>query len=404
MKHESWNNVVKGLLVGLLLLVIAALIFVCTKISFLFTPISTFLSTIMGPFLIAGFLYYLLQPLVKLLRKLHVTGRAANVMAFVFLVLIIVGGLAYLIPQVVDQVVGLVNSIPAFLKDTESFVRTFAKSNLAAELHIQDILNSINLNQGEALKFASKHLSTGAITFSAVVGHIGNALVNVFMAPLVLFYFMKDGDRLSPSLQRFTPPRWRKFVANLLHKMNATMDSYFTGQFTDMLIVGILSCIGYTISGTPYALVIGITAGIMNMVPYIGPWLGAIPAVLVASTVSWKQVVFAVIVAVAVQQIDNNFVYPNVIGKSMEIHPLTVLVLLLTAGNMFGLLGVILGIPVYAVIKTILACLVEEPRITFFNFMRRDKAVAAAAGDDADAETPKPEEPSSDKKDAADKK
>lgn len=386
MKRESWSNVLKCLLVGLLLLVIAALIFVCTKISFLFTPISTFLSTIMGPFLIAGFLYYLLQPLVKLLHKLHVKGRAANIGAFVLLLLLIVGGLAYLIPQIVDQVVSMVNSFPSFLKEAESFVRSFANSKIAADLHIADILRNVNLDKTEALKFAGKHLSTGAITFSAVVGHIGNALVNVFMAPLVLFYFMKDGDKLSPSIQRFTPPKWREFVGNLLHRMNATMDSYFTGQFTDMLIVGILSCIGYTISGTPYALVIGMTAGVMNMVPYIGPWLGAVPAVLVAATVSWKQVIFAIIVAVVVQQIDNNFVYPNVMGKSMEIHPLTVLVLLLTAGNMFGLLGVILGIPVYAVIKTTLACLVEEPRIPFFNFMRRDKAVEEAADAEGDDE------------------
>jgi predicted PurR-regulated permease PerM len=376
----------KTLLVALLLLIVAALIYVCTKLGFLFTPFTTFLSTIMGPFLIAGFLYYLLQPLVKLLNKLHVKGRAASIMAFVLLVLILGGGLAYLIPQLVTQVASLVQNLPNFLKDTETFVRDFANSKLAAELHISDIVASVKIDKNEILKFVSAHVSTGATSVSAVVGHIGNALVNIFMAPLVLFYFMKDGNKLSPSIQRFLPEQWRPFTANLLHRMNATMDSYFTGQFTDMLIVGILSCIGYAISGTPYALIIGITAGIMNMVPYIGPWLGAIPAVAVAATVSWKQVLFAVIVAVAVQQIDNNFVYPNVIGKSMEIHPLTVLVLLLTAGNMFGLLGVILGIPVYAVVKTMLACFVAEPKIPFFDWMRTDKDVMEEATGNADAD------------------
>ncbi|WP_164848117.1 AI-2E family transporter [Lacticaseibacillus hulanensis] len=385
MKVKTQSNLMKTLLVVVLLLATAGFVFVCTKISFLFSPISTFLSTIMGPFLIAGFLYYLLQPLVKLLNKLHVQGRAASIMAFVLLVLILGGGLAYLIPQLVNQVAALVQSFPSFLKKTDTLVREFANSKLAAELHISEILSSVKINQGEAVKFVTTHFSTGATSVGAIVGHIGNALVNVFMAPLVLFYFMKDGNKLSPNIQRFLPASWRPFTANLLHRMNSTMDSYFTGQFTDMLIVGILSCIGYGISGTPYALIIGITAGIMNMVPYIGPWLGAIPAVAVAATVSWKQVLFAVIVAVAVQQIDNNFVYPNVIGKSMEIHPLTVLVLLLTAGNMFGLLGVILGIPVYAVAKTVLACLVEEPRIPFFNWMRTDDAVVAeATGEPAD--------------------
>ncbi len=372
MKVKTQSNLMKTLLVAVLLLVAAALVFVCTKISFLFSPISTFVSTIMGPFLIAGFLYYLLQPLVKLLNKMHIRGRKASVLAFVLLLLILGGGLAYLIPQLVTQIASMVQSLPAYLNDMEKLVRQFANSKLADDLHISELVSSVKINQSQIVKFVSEHVSTGATSLSTVVGHIGNALVNIFMAPLVLFYFLKDGDKLSENIQKFMPPRWRSFTANLLHRMNATMDSYFTGQFTDMLIVGILSCIGYAISGTPYALVIGITAGIMNMVPYIGPWLGAIPAVAVAATVSWKQVIFAAIVAVVVQQIDNNFVYPNVIGKSMEIHPLTVIVLLLTAGNMFGLLGVILGIPVYAVVKTVLACFVAEPRIPFFNYMRKD--------------------------------
>ncbi|KRM54681.1 permease [Lacticaseibacillus sharpeae JCM 1186 = DSM 20505] len=389
LKLKTQSNLMKTLLVAVLLLVVVSLVFVSTKIGFLFTPISTFLSTIMGPFLIAGFLYYLLQPLVKLLNKLHVRGRAASIMAFVLLVLILGGGLAYLIPQIVTQIAAMVQNLPSFLTDTEKFVRDFASSRLAEEMHLSSILSSVEINRNAILKFVTAHVSTGATSVGAVVGHIGNALVNIFMAPLVLFYFMKDGNKLSPNIQKFLPQQWRPFTANLLHRMNATMDSYFTGQFTDMLIVGILSCIGYAITGTPYALLIGITAGIMNMVPYIGPWLGAIPAVAVSATVSWKQVLFAVIVAVAVQQIDNNFVYPNVIGKSMEIHPLTVLVLLLTAGNMFGLLGVILGIPVYAVAKTVLACLVAEPRIPFFNWMRDDAAVQAeATGDDDDPATP----------------
>ena len=389
MNRDSMNRLVKVLLVGVTFLVIAGLVFILSKISFIFSPITTFLSTIMGPFLIAGFLYYLLQPLVKLLQKIHVRGRAANVLAFVLLILILGAGLAYLIPQVVKQIASLVGNLPSFMRDAEVWVRHLANSKIAGELHVRDVLKSVNLDSSQIANYASKYVGSSAATVGTIAGHIGNALVNIFMAPLVLFYFMKDGGKLSGSIQRFVSPKWREFVANLLSRMNTTMESYFSGQFMDMLIVGILSCIGYAISGTPYALIIGITAGIMNMVPYIGPWLGAIPAVLVAMTVSWTQVIFAIIVAVAVQQIDNNFVYPNVIGKSMEIHPLTVLVLLLTAGNMFGLLGVILGIPAYAVAKTVLKCLVDEPRLHFFSWMRKPApatdAPATPASDDKQA-------------------
>ncbi|WP_390407588.1 AI-2E family transporter [Lacticaseibacillus jixiensis] len=376
MKRNFHTDHSKALQGATLLLILATLVWVCTKISFLFTPLTTFLSTIMGPFLIAGFLYYLLQPIVKLLHLLKITGRKASVLAFVLLLVILIGGLAYLIPHAVTQISSLVQNLPQNIKHWESVLRDFAGSDLAKQLHINEIIGAIQIDQNTVLKAVSTKIGTGVNGVSAIVGHIGNTLVNVFMAPLVLFYFMKDGNKLSGNIQRFLPAQWRGFAARLLHRMNETMESYFTGQFTDMLFVGILSCIGYALTGTPYALIIGIAAGIMNMVPYIGPWLGAIPAVAVAATVSWKQMLLAVIVAVVVQQIDNNLIYPNVIGKSLEIHPLTVLVLLLTAGNMFGLLGVILGIPVYAVVKVILASLVEEPRIPFFNWMNAPQAQA----------------------------
>ncbi|WP_054750854.1 AI-2E family transporter [Lacticaseibacillus thailandensis] len=359
----------RWLYVTVQLLLLALLIFVCTKISFIFAPLRTFFSTLLGPFLIAGFLYYLLRPLVKLLMKLKMKRRAANITAFVLLLVLVIGGLAVLIPHITSQVVNIVQNLPQLAGRVQKLANQLAGTDIAQGLGLDAVVKKLDFDNQKLIKYLANLLGDNATEISSIVSWIGNALVNIFMAPIILYFLMKNGDRLSGNIQRFCPPARRPFVANLLHRVNTTVETYFTGQFTDMLIVAILSCIGYYIVGTPYALAIGFTAGVMNMVPYIGPWLGAVPAVLVAMTVSWQNVLWAVVVAVAVQQIDNNFVYPNVIGKTLDISPLTVIVILLTAGNIWGLLGVILGIPAYAVVKTVLTCFIAEPNNGFFDYM-----------------------------------
>ncbi len=367
--HQPRSGLVKTLLIGCTILVFSGVVFILSKVSFLFTPIQTFLSTIAGPFLIAGFLYYLLQPLVKLLRRIHIKGRAASILAFIILLALIGAAIAYVAPRAVVEVKEIVDHFPAYLAGIQTWVHGFSQTDIARSLKLNSILDNLKIDNQQALKVFTSHFSTGAASFTGLIGKVGKTVINILLTPIVLLYFLKDGHRLLPSITRLVPPKWRPFTKQVLQQANKTMENYFNGQFVDMLFVGVLSAIGYAAVGTPYALVIGIIAGVLNMVPYIGPWLGGIPAVLVATSVSWHQVIWVIIVAVVVQQIDNKLIYPNVIGKSMNVHPLTILVLLLTSGNMFGLVGVILAIPGYAVLKTILQCIADEPLIPLFNYL-----------------------------------
>ena len=172
--------------------------------------------------------------------------------------------------------------------------------------------------------------------------------------PFIVFYMLKDGPKLLPNIKKVFSPRHADAIENLLGQMSATIAKYISGQAIECLAVGTMSVIGYGLVGLPYALIIGIFAGITNIIPYLGPYIGLIPALFIASTHSLKLLILVVIVCVVVQQIDGNLVYPNVIGKSLEIHPLTIILLLLVAGNLAGLLGMILGVPVYAVVKVII--------------------------------------------------
>ena len=134
---------------------------------------------------------------------------------------------------------------------------------------------------------------------------------------------------------------------------------YIGGQAIECLFVGTFTFIGYLIIGMPYAYLLGFIAGVVTIIPYLGPYIGIAPALIIAATEGWTKMLLVVLVVVIIQMTDGNFIYPNVIGRSLDIHPLTIIILLMVAGNLWGLLGTILAVPTYAVIKTVITYLYE---------------------------------------------
>ncbi|WCJ47152.1 AI-2E family transporter [Levilactobacillus brevis] len=302
------------------LLIVAALIWVCTQISFLFSPIGVFLSTIFIPLLLSGVLFYLLNPVVKLLEKIrwkkfHVNRTGAVAIVFLLLIGILVAGGVWLIPRLVNQYLNQIQS--AFAKYAEGFM---------------------------------SGLTTG---IGAVIGTVTTVTVTAITVPVMLFYMLKDGERFMPAVQRWLPAKHADQTVELLSRMNQTIARYVGGQIVECLFVGTFTAIGYMLFGLKYALLLGVFSGLCNLIPYVGPYIGILPALIVAFTISTNMVLYVVIVVVVVQQVDGNLVYPNIIGRSLQIHPLTIIIILLAAGNIAGLMGMILAIPLYAVVKTV---------------------------------------------------
>ena len=186
-----------------------------------------------------------------------------------------------------------------------------------------------------------------------MIGAVTSITMTIVTVPFVLFYMLKDGPKLLPNIKRMLPDKQADVIGDLLVKMSDTIAKYISGQVIECLFVGTFSAIGYGLVGIPYALLIGMFAGITNIIPYLGPYIGLVPAIFIALSMSFKEVILVIVVCVVVQQIDGNLVYPNVIGKSLDIHPLTIIMILLAAGNIAGLLGMILAIPLYAVSKVV---------------------------------------------------
>ena len=342
------------------LLLIAGLIFMCTRLDFLFKPIGTFISTLFAPIIISGFLFYLLNPVVNLLMKVKIKkfkiGRTLAV-AIVFILLIALLALlsAAVMPSIIGQFQELISKIPAYIKELQKLILSLShKDNLPAWVNNLDINSYVDQFQGSVSEMVKKFAFSLTSGVGSLIGAIASVAVTLVTVPFIVFYMLKDGPKLLPNIKKFFAKKHADAIEDLLKQMSATIAKYISGQAIECLAVGTMSIIGYSLIGLPYALIIGIFAGITNIIPYLGPYIGLIPALFIATTHSLKLTILVIVVCVVVQQIDGNLVYPNVIGKSLEIHPLTIILLLLVAGNLAGLLGMILGVPVYAVTKVVI--------------------------------------------------
>ena len=341
------------------ILIVATLIWVCMKINFVFQPVAAFFSTLFIPVIISGFLYYMLLPLVKLLMKVKIgnfkinrTGAVAIVFIAVFA--IIAMSIAFLLPKIIVQVENLITKSPTYVsqleKNFQHFLKYDSRSSWLKDIDLQSYLNRF---EGSGSEMIAKFMKSLTNSLGSIISAITNITVTVLTVPFMLFYMLKDGYKLMPSILKFVPRKRTAQVEAMLQDMSNTLSKYISGQAIECIFVGICTAIGYGLAGVPYALLTGIFAGATNIIPYIGPYIGLVPALILSLTDSFNTAVMAIIVCIIVQQIDGNLIYPNVIGKSVDIHPLTIILLLLVAGKIAGLLGIILCIPFYAIIKVI---------------------------------------------------
>ena len=337
---------------------IAVLIFVSTKISFLFQPIGIFITTLFFPILIAGFLFFLFNPIVRFLAKWKVPkglGILLIYVVFLGLISLLIGTVG---PSLSRQVADLIRDIPSYIKETRKFFEGMSETvwfkwTMQQEyVSFDKIVNSLQT----FLTSLPERITNSLSSVFSVVTNITLVIVTV---PFILFYMLKDGHKLPRAILKFVPTQYRKPGAIVLKDTVETLATYIQGQLLVSLFVGVGTLIGYLIIDLPYAILFALICAITNIIPYVGPYLGGAPAFIVALIHSPTQALLVVIVILIVQQIDGNVISPLVIGKKLNTHPLTIIILLLVAGNIAGILGMILAVPTYSVVKTIILNIVK---------------------------------------------
>lgn len=345
------NQAVTVLMVSLLVFLN---IFVLTKISFLFAPVLSFLAVIMLPVVISALLYYLLKPIVDLLEKAGVSRIAAITLVFIILSGLLIWGVAVAVPSLVDQILTFADNLPSYLKEGEKQVNLLLKNNQFNAIRPQ-LENMVNNFSSKAADYAETFSKSAVNWVGNVASLVTRVAVAIMISPFILFYLLRDSGKFKERFIEFLPTKIRQPSLRVLSNINAQLSSYVQGQVTVAIVVAILFSIMFSVIQLRYATTLAIIAGILNMVPYLGSFLAMIPAFILAMVAGPIMVVKVAVVFIIEQTIEGRFVTPLVIGSKLNIHPITILFVLLTAGSMFGVWGVFLAIPIYASVKVILS-------------------------------------------------
>ena len=343
------NKVATGFAVVLLFLLNLLLL---TKLSFMFQPIADFLGVIMLPIILSAVFYYLLNPIVDHFeaRKVH---RVVTIsVLFAIIIALIVWGLAVAIPNMVTQGEKFAANFPDYVESGEKHITSLLADERFKQFRpqIEKAVTSFSDN----LIGISKNLSTTLVnSTSSFLSTATSVIISLMIFPFILFYLLRDGKSLNQYVTNMLPNAWRNDTSTVLTQVNLQLSSYVRGQLIVAGTVAIMFSIMFSVIGLKYAVVIGISAGFLNLIPYLGSFLAMIPAFIIALVAGPFMVFKVAIVFVIEQTIEGRFVSPLVLGSKLNIHPITILFVLLTSGKIFGFWGVLIGIPVYASVKVI---------------------------------------------------
>ncbi|WPQ67306.1 AI-2E family transporter [Weissella paramesenteroides] len=345
------NKIVSAMFMILLFLII---VFMIHKVAFIFDPVAEFFSAVGAPIIIAGVFYFLLNPMVDWAERRFNFPRIATIsMQFIVLAVLIIWGLAVFIPWMSSQIISLVNEWPTYWHKIVTMINHFTSNKQFNA--VNKWFNTTNSEISTWLKdYSAEYAKKGLHGVSSVVGTVTSVVIAIITFPFVLFYLLKDGHQMPAYIAKFLPVKARRSFLETLKEISTQISNYIRGQISVAFAVMIMFAIGYTIIGLPYGWLIAIVAGILNIIPFLGSFLAMVPAVVVGIFVSPVMLISVLVVFMIEQTLEGRIISPKLLGSSMKIHPVTVLIVLLSAGNIFGILGVIFGVPGYAILKVLI--------------------------------------------------
>ena len=344
------NNKVVTILLVTLLILLNLLVF--SKIMFILNPVKGFFSVIGLPILMAGVLYYLVNPLIDWMEQRKIPRIAGIGLVFLIIIGLVVWGIIILIPIICEQTMSLIENWPTYWDKMIVQFDNLLRSNIFSQLQAQltDVNESILKSISEQANSVVNSTFSG---IGSVLGTVTNIVIALVTMPIILFFLLKDGQKLPHYAMKFLPTKIRLSTFNLLKEINTQISQYIRGQLLVAFFVGLMFWIGLAIIGLEYAVLLAILAGVLNLVPYLGSFLAVIPIIIIALVASPAMLVKVIIVFAIEQTLEGRLIQPLILGSNLKIHPVTIIVVLLTAGKLFGIPGVILGIPAYAVLKVI---------------------------------------------------
>ncbi|CAM3626554.1 MULTISPECIES: AI-2E family transporter [Paenibacillus] len=329
-------------------ILILAIIYLGSLVDFIFKPVLSFFSITLVPLMLAGFFFYLLRPLVDLLERWKLNRSLAILLLYVVFAGILTGFILWVWPSLRDQVVALVQNAPALFAALGDQLHELEQSGFLQDLFPGDVTPLTQLTDylNRGFSFLTNYIMN-------LFSFVSNFAIVLFTFPILLYYMLKEGGKFGKMLVGFLPNRFKDEGASVLDEINNALKGFIVGRVLVNLALGVLMYIGFLIIGLPYALLLTVVAVIANFIPFIGAILSSIPIVIIGFIQSPGTAIWSLLVILAAQQIQDNLIGPYIFGKQLDIHPVTIIILILVGQDLGGIIGILLVVPIYMIVKII---------------------------------------------------
>ncbi|MBP3916826.1 AI-2E family transporter [Clostridium sp.] len=369
----NWNNKYATIAMYAFLVICASILLYLgiSQINSIKASVNDFIGTLQ-PFIIGGALAYLLNFILKFyedyilshktFKRLKKSGKRGIGLLLTYITATIITYLfiQFVLPQLLDSIIGLVNNIPQYLNDL-----TKVTNDIFDNLNLQpEYISLITDKFGEAITYIITLISNLVPVIGNFIVGATSSILNIIIGIIISIYILIDKEKFMALGKKIVyalcSEEKAKFILRLATQSNMTFSRFIGGKILDSFIIGLLTFVILTIFKMPYILLISVIVGVTNIIPFFGPFIGGIPAAIIILFVSPIQALWFVVIIIVIQQIDGNIIGPKILGDSIGISAFWILFSLLVAAKFMGFVGMIIGVPLFAIFYSIIKEIVEE--------------------------------------------
>ena len=326
---------------------------------------------VVSPIFIGLLIAWLFEPLVTKLENKRIPRLVGCILVYVLLIGMLFGVSYLFLPSLLGQVKDFIGAAPSIFEDLTNFalklVETVDPNGL---VNINDLKHEIT---DVISKFGMSIVSDIPKYIVSISKGVISGGLNFVLGLMIGFYLLFDIHKVNKAITRIIPKEWVEPYKDLSKRINTSLRSYVQGVLTIMLIVFITQTIGLTLAGLEAPIVFALFCALTDIIPYFGPYIGGIPAVIVGFTISPITGICVLIAIIIVQLLENNFYQPLIMGHTMKLHPVTIMVGLLIFQHFFGILGMVIATPVIACLKVLTEFINEKLDILHFEKSKDDE-------------------------------
>ncbi|MDU7242351.1 AI-2E family transporter [Clostridium sp.] len=327
---------------------------------------------VMQPFIIGFSIAYIVNFLLnfyenkvfetKYIKKIKLKSKRGLAILFSYITtfFIISMFVKFLLPQLIDSIVGLVNDIPSYITNTTNFVNEIIMKLNIEDQYSQVLMDNFNSLVNYIIRFATNLIPA----LGGFLASVASSIWNVILGIIVSVYLLIDKEKLCALSKKITygllPESYADEIIKLVDRSNYTFGRFLVGKIIDSLIIGVLTFIILTIFKMPYTVLVSVIVGITNIIPFFGPFIGAIPSFIIILFVSPVQALWFLLIILFIQQLDGNVIGPKILGDSIGISAFWILFSILVAGKLLGIVGMIIGVPLFAIFYSIVKEFIES--------------------------------------------